>query len=227
VIVTIMQPAYLPWLGYFHRISLCDLFIVLDHVQIDRNSKTGFAHRNKVRTRDGWCWLTVPLRTKGKHGQLYLNQLEIANDQAWAEKHWATLRQNYARAKFFAQHAAALEGIYALRWELLAQLARELTAYQLDAFGIRTPLRFSSEMGVEGAKDELILNLCRAAGAEVYLSGPFGRDYLRAELFEQAGVRIVFHDYNHPSYPQAHPGFEPIMGRGNMDRPAVAVGGTS
>src|SRR5262245_36818808 len=111
-----MQPAYLPWLGYFHRIALADLFIVLDHVQIDRNSKTGFAHRNKIRTKDDWCWLTVPLKTKGKHGELYLDKVEIANDQPWAERHWATLRHNYQKAKFFAEHASALDGFYARSW---------------------------------------------------------------------------------------------------------------
>jgi hypothetical protein len=240
MIVTIMQPAYLPWLGYFHRIALSDLFIVLDHVQIDRNSKTGFAHRNKLRTKEGWAWLTVPLKTKGKHGQLYLNELEIA-DQDFRAKHWGTIRHNYSKAPFFAEHAAALESIYAQPWERLVPLACELMKYQLEALGITTPLRFSSEMAVEGNKDELIVNLCRAAGASAYISGPFGREYLKPEAFAEAGIRLVFHDYVHPTYPQAQGGFEPYMAAldlllnagpqsaailqsGNIDRAAILSG---
>jgi len=111
MIVTIMQPAYLPWLGYFHRIALADLFIVLDHVHIDRNSKTGFAHRNKMRTKESCSWLTVPLKTKGKHGQLILNELETA-EQDFRVKHWGTIRHNYSKAPFFAAHAAELQAIY-------------------------------------------------------------------------------------------------------------------
>jgi hypothetical protein len=242
VIVTIMQPAYLPWLGYFHRVALSDLFIVLDHVQIDKNSKTGFAHRNKVRTKEGWCWLTVPLKTKGQHANLFLNKIEIANDQPWAAKHWATIRHCYAGAPHFGQHSPALEQFYARPWERLADLARETTRYQLDAFTIHTPMRFSSEMGVPGAKDELILNLCRAVGASVYVSGPFGRDYLKPEPFNEAGIRVVFHDYRHPTYPQVYPGFQPymaaldlllncgpdslaVLGRGNLDRGTLTSGG--
>jgi hypothetical protein len=211
LIVTVMQPAYLPWLGYFHRVALSDLFIVLDHVQIDKNSKSGFAHRNKVRTLDGWVWLTVPLKTKGKHGKLYLNQLEIVDDQPWAEKHWATLRHNYGRAPYFKEYARSLEDVYARSWNRLTDLARAITGSQLDAMGIHTPIRFSSEMNVQGTKDELILNLCQAVGATTYVSGPFGRSYLRLELFEAAGIRVVFDDYQHPTYPQVYPGFEPYM----------------
>ena len=59
--VTIMQPAYLPWLGFFDRIEASDIFVVLDNVQLDTSSKTRFTNRNKIRTRDGWIWLTLPM----------------------------------------------------------------------------------------------------------------------------------------------------------------------
>jgi len=206
-----MQPAYLPWLGYFHRVSLSDLFIVLDHVQVDRNSKTGFAQRNKVRTRDGWCWLSVPLKTKGRSGDLALNKVEIADDQNWAEKHWSTLKHCYGKAPFFAQHAAAVEAWYLRPWNCLAELAREVIRHHLDALDLRVPVRFSSEMNARSSKDELIRELCQEVGATVYVSGPFGRDYLCAEAFAAAGIRLVFHEYVHPTYRQAYPGFEPYM----------------
>ena len=62
MIISINQPAYLPWLGYFERIAMSDLHIVLDHVQFEKGS---FTNRNKVRTGDDAAWLTVPLATKG------------------------------------------------------------------------------------------------------------------------------------------------------------------
>ena len=45
----------------------------------------------------------------------------------------------------------------------------------------------------------------------MYLSGPLGRDYLVPERFEEAGIELRYHDYVHPVYAQAHPGFEPYM----------------
>lgn len=209
--VSITQPAYLPWLGYFQRIAWSGKHIVLDHVQIDKSSKTKFANRNKVRTKEGWCWLTVPIKTKGRSGELPLNRIEIENDSGWAQKHWNTLRINYARAPFFADHAPFFQDVYARPWSRLIDLNRELTHYLLAAFQIHTPLLQSSEMGVTGGKDNLILNLCQAAGATEYVSGPFGRDYLDAEAFAAAGLALYFHDYQHPIYSQVFEGFEPYL----------------
>lgn len=208
MIVSINQPAYLPWLGYFHRIAVSDLHIVLDHVQFEKNS---FSNRNKIRTKEGSCWLTVPLKTKGRFGELNLDRIEIDNSQGWASKHWKTLRQAYARAPYFESHEAPLEAIYGRTWERLSDLTRAMTTYQLEALGITTPIRYSSEMGVDGAKDELVLNLCEAVDAKIYLSGPLGRDYLRSELFDRAGITVRYHDYQHPIYTQTHLGFEPYM----------------
>ena len=208
MIVSINQPAYLPWLGYFHRIAISDAHIVLDHVQLEKNS---FTNRNKIRTRESWGWLTVPVQTAGKFGDLSIKEVEIANQKPWPAKHWQTLRLNYSKAPFFDQHAVFFERIYGRRWEKLGELAREITKYLLDAFGIRTKLYFSSQMAVSGKKDELVLNLCRELGATVYLSGPLGRNYLREELFSHQQIAVRYDDYQHPVYPQVYPGFEPYM----------------
>jgi len=208
MIVSINQPAYLPWLGYFHRVAAADVHIVLDHVQFEKNS---FTNRNKIRTHDGWSWLTVPVKTAGKFGHLPINEIEIANEKKWAMKHWEALRLSYAKAPFFSQHSRFFESVYQRPWRKLIDLADEMTRYLLREFGIKTKLYFSSEMKATGRKDELVLNLCREMGATVYLSGPLGRNYLREQLFEDAGMTVRYDDYQHPVYSQAHPGFEPYM----------------
>jgi hypothetical protein len=208
MIVSIHQPAYLPWLGYFHRIAVSDLHIVLDSVQFEKNS---FTNRNKVRTANGWCWLTVPVRTSGLFGALAIDRVEIETRADWQRKHWQTLRQNYGRAPYFAAHAPFFEELYACRWTRLADLCQAMTVYLLKAFGIATPLRYSSQMESGGAKDELILNLCREAGATTYLSGALGRNYLREQLFREAGIEVVYQDYAHPVYPQTTAPFLPYM----------------
>jgi WbqC-like protein family len=208
MIVSINQPAYLPWLGYFHRIAVSDAHIVLDHVQFEKNS---FTNRNKIRTQEGWGWLTVPVKTAGKFGDLPINEIEIANEKKWALKHWQSLRLNYSRAPFFEQHAAFFEGIYTRPWQKLVDLTREITAYLQDAFGISTRSYLSSQMKTLGKKDELVLNLCEKVGATVYLSGRLGRNYLREDLFRSHGIAVRYDDYHHPAYPQVYPGFEPYM----------------
>jgi hypothetical protein len=210
VTVSINQPAYLPWLGYFERIAASDVHIVLDHVQFEKNS---FVNRNKVRTREGWTWLTVPVLTKGRFGHLAINQLDLVAGHPWAKKHWSTLRMNYARAPFFPSYAPAYDALYAHPWSGFLPMAEAFLRQHLADLGIRTQILFSSTLGISGTKSDLVLNLCRAVGADRYLSGPLGRSYLTEADFEDAGIQLVYQDFKHPSYTQCQPGaFEPAMG---------------
>lgn len=210
MIVSINQPAYLPWLGYFDRIARSDLHIVFDDVKIERNTSTSFTNRNKIRTAQGWAWLTVPIRRLDEPDDEIINRVQVDGSH-WANKHLRSIVQSYSRAPHFAEHRDWLEGFYSRPQSHLAPLLRESTEYLLDALGIGTPLLYSSEMKVDGQKSELVLNLCKSAGASTYLSGPFGRDYLDVASFEAAGIKLKFDDYEHPIYPQLHAGFQPYM----------------
>ncbi len=208
MIVSINQPAYLPWLGYFDRIAKSDIYILLDHVQFEKNS---MANRNKVRTPPGWVWLTVPIRTKGRFGNLGINNLEINSELPWARKHWKTIHCNYARATYFEQYATFFQELYTDTWEQLDPLMSEITKYLLSEFEITTQLVKSSSLDPQYTKSDLVLELCRKVEANIYLSGPFGRQYLDRGAFERAGIELRFHDYPHPEYRQAFDGFEPYM----------------
>lgn len=210
MIVSISQPAYLPWNGYFNRIAKSDVAIVLDNVMLERSSKTRFTNRNKIRSAEGWTWLTLPVKTAGL-GQPLICNVELDMEQKWADKHFRSITQSYSRAPHFAAHRDWLADFYSQPWTHLAPMLKASTSYLLDAIGIDTPLLFSSKMGLNGQKSELILNLCKHTGATTYLSGPFGRDYLDAGAFEAAGIKIEFDDYEHPVYPQLHAGFQPYM----------------
>lgn len=210
MIVSIMQPAYLPWLGYFDRIAKSDLHIVLDSVPLERSSRTRFTNRNKIRTVNGWMWLTVPVVTAGK-GQPIINTTEIDNAQNWQRKHWLTIVHSYKSAPYFSRYKHFFEYFYNNNFKYLGALLREGTDYLLESLNIRTPMHYSSETKVDGQKSDLILNLCRYFGATKYLSGPFGRDYLDQKKFESARIEISFHDYRHPVYPQIFKNFEPYM----------------
>lgn len=207
--VAILQPAYLPWTGFLERIACADEAILLDHVRIDRNSKTKFANRNRVRTAEGWTWLTVPLRTKGLGDDLALNSLEVDESSRWRAKHWATLRQGYARAPFFAAYSNTLRETLARPWSHLTPLCDVLIDDLLRAFSITTPLRRSSQMQSRSTKSALILDLCMEAGADRYLSGPLGRDYLDASAFARAGIELCFHDHVPLVYDQHDADFVP------------------
>jgi len=208
MIVSINQPAYLPWLGYFDRVAKSDLHIVLDHVQFEKN---GFTNRNKVRAANCWSWLSVPVLTKGLFGELAIDRIEIDLTSNWASKHFKTLRANYSRSAYFSKYSDYFKDLYEYKWKYLAPMLQESTHYLLQELGIQTQQLRSSELSPRLKKADLILELCIKVGATTYLSGPFGRDYLNVGAFEQARIEIKYHDYIHPSYNQCFDGFEPFM----------------
>jgi hypothetical protein len=206
MIVSIAQPAYLPWLGYFDRVVKSDLAVVLDSVQIERKTKTAFSNRNRIRTSSGWSWLSIPLATAGL-GQPLIRNVKVDNTLPWKAKHWKSLCHSYSRAKYFKEYSNWLEGFYQSDLLLLTDVLSRSTEYLMQSLGIETQMVSSSRLNVPGSKSELVLNICKAVGATVYLSGPFGRDYLDVASFRESGIELKFHDYIHPVYIQAYPGF--------------------
>jgi hypothetical protein len=205
MIVTISQPRYLPWMGYMKRIATSDLFIYLDNVQY---TPRDWENRNKIKTDQGWAWLSVPVKARYR---ARIPEVTVDNEQAWQEKQWKTIQTYYNAAPFFSEYAPRLETIYQQPWEALTDLNLALTDALCECLGIQGNFARASELNVEGRGSELLLNLCKAVKATAYVSGPFGRDYLDAAAFEEAGIAIQYDDYQHPVYEQLHGEFQPSM----------------
>lgn len=211
MILTGHQPNYLPYLGFFHKIATSDAFVVVDTVQFVKRGPFGWIHRNRIRTREGWIWLSVPVLTSGKFTQS-IAEARIDNALPWRRKHWRSLQLAYARYPHFDAHAGFFEGLYAREWDRLADLSEAVVRYLMDAFGIQRPVYRASDLKPEGQATALILDLCRKLSADTYLSGVHGKDYLDEGAFAKAGIALRFSDFVHPTYSQApHPGFIPHL----------------
>lgn len=208
MLLSINQPAYLPWLGYYDRIARSDIHVVLDHVQFEKNS---MINRNKVRTQQGWCWLTVPVKTKGHFGNLGINKLEIGDVTGWSTKHLKTIHACYAKAKYYQRYINYFDELLNRDWPVLNPLLKDINSYILDQLGIRTKIVYSSDFDYSASKSKLLLQICQQFSADSYLSGPYGRDYLDKKLFNEAGIDVIYQDYSHPVYSQVYPGFESHM----------------
>jgi WbqC-like protein len=198
--LVVVQPSYLPWLGYFDQIRRCDRFVFYDDVQFDKN---GWRNRNRVKAAAGPVWLTVPVRTGGRMGQA-INEVEIANTIPWARKHLKTIGEAYARAPHCAAYLPALAGLLDRQWERLADLDISLIRLMCRWFGLSRPMARSSELGIEGDRNTRLLALCRHFGADTYLSGNAAQAYLDVEMFAAEGIRVEWQDFRHPEYPQRH-----------------------
>lgn len=205
--VGIHQPMYLPWLGLFDRIHRCDIFVLLDNVPYSKNY---FLNRNKIKIKDGFAWLTVPVLTKGNFGQL-IKDVEIDNTNNWKERHWKSIYFSYKKAPHFLSYGGFFESIYNRDWTKLTELNEELINYILETLHIKTPVIRASTLNIDGKKEGLILNICKKLNADEYLSGPDGRNYLNMELWEKNGIKVMLHEYRHPQYSQLYGEFLPNM----------------
>ncbi|MBS0185075.1 MAG: WbqC family protein [Proteobacteria bacterium] len=208
MIISINQPAYLPWLGYFNRILKSDLHIVLNHVQFEKNS---FTNRNKILLNEKPLWLTIPLLTKGNFQNLAINSLTIDPKINWKKKHWLTLEQAYSKQENWMTFRDDLRELYSLNSYNFFEILKTFLVYFLDYFGIEKKILFSSDYTFQEKKSDLILEICKKFGATKYISGQFGKDYLELNKFHDHGIEVIFDTYKHPQYPQKSEEFIPYL----------------
>jgi hypothetical protein len=202
-VVAIHQPNFLPWLGFFHKMALADVFILLDNVPFSKNN---FQNRVKIKSAQGEQWLTVPVLTKGRFGQLTC-EVSINNKIRWQKTHLGALRTNYQRTAYYEEVLDWLEPLYRETPTYLAAFNQSLIEAVLHHLELPAKLVLASSLGSEGCGSELLLQLVQAVDGNVYVSGPSGRDYLDISVFERVGIKVQFQQFHHPVYPQLYGDF--------------------
>ncbi len=205
MILSAHQPYFLPWLAFFDKVARSDLFIVLDHVQFGAES---FQNRNRIKLASGAHWITVPVQRRGLGERICDKAVESGSGaRDWQKKLWRTVEQSYAKAACFRDYRDPLHDALTRPWEKLVDLNVHLLKLVFGWLDIRTPAIRSSTLGLQKAKTELIGEMCDHFGADVYLSGVGGsKGYLDVGALAAQGVRVEWHHYAHPTYPQQHMG---------------------
>lgn len=198
MIVGIHQPNYIPWIGFFHKMHRSDVFVLLDTAPYTKN---GYQNRCMIKGPQGAFWLTVPVLTKGRSGQL-TKDVDINNSAKWRDKHWKSILQNYSKARCFQQHSDFFEGLYEREWSRLVDINETIITHIVQELGIQTRLISASTLQVSGGGSELLLSICKSIGADTYLSGPSGKRYLNQQRFEEEAILLRYHDFHHPTYDQ-------------------------
>lgn len=203
MLVAIHQPHYIPWLGYLDRMRKADLFVVLDHVQFERRN---YQNRTTILLEGEGKLLTVPVVQVSQKETILEKAIDNSEtgSRQWGPNHFKTLKYAYRKAPYFAQYAPRLQEILEKRWDRLVDLDLAMLEFVREAFGIDTPLARSSQMKVEGARSELLLNICREIGPRTTFLGGLGgsRGYLDLEAFAQAGIGVQWQEFSHPTYTQ-------------------------
>jgi len=200
-IVAIHQPNFLPWLGFFHKMVISNTFLILDNVQIQ---KTGGSYSNRVQFLVGGeaQWVTVPI-VRNYHGTRAINEIEINYKEPWREKLLKTIQTNYGRTPHF-------EEIFFLLRNLLASDIKNLSEFNIKGItdiqkglnlGVKTTVIASSVL-TKTSSTELLIELTKACGGTIYLSGGGADSYQDKGLFDKEGIKLQFQNFKHPTYEQ-------------------------
>jgi hypothetical protein len=204
--VAILQPSYLPWLGYFEQIDRSDVFVFYDDVQYDKH---GWRNRNKIKTPKGWQWLTVPVYHN--FGQK-IYEVKINNNIPWRRKHLKSLQANYARAPYYQTYIKFFEKVYSQHWEYLVDLNVYLIKQLCEFLGIKnTEFVHSRDLNIKGERTERLVKICQLFGADEYLTGDAAKNYLEEKKFQNANIKVIYQNYRHPVYPQLFGEFIPYL----------------
>jgi hypothetical protein len=207
-IITIHQPNYLPWIGLFSKVSHADCFLIGDTYLLGGQS---MLNRNKIRTINGWKYLTVPIGHK--YEGTMIHDIPLPEKKDWQQNHWNAIYNNYLKAVFFEFHKGFFKETYQKDYRYLHQINENIIYYLLNCFNIKVEIIRASDLGINPnlEKTDLMIALLKAAGASTYLSGPSGRNYLETEKFARKNIELKFFNFQHPVYKQNYPNFESNM----------------
>src|ERR1035438_5767651 len=105
------QPQYIPYVGFFNKISHADVFVFVDNIQFNRKS---WQQRTLIKSNNSSIYLTIPVSKKRKDDQL-INEVEIIDD-GWRNKHWRSILLSYGKTPFFNLYKDELESFYKKEW---------------------------------------------------------------------------------------------------------------
>jgi hypothetical protein len=199
--VAIHQPQYLPWLGYLDKLDSADLFIILDTVQFKKHE---WQNRNRIRTNEGWQWLTVPIIDRFPER---IDRVAVSSGVDWARKHRHALALQYGKAPYWEPVGPALLALLERPWTRLCDLNVAALDLLCDHLGIATPRRLASTLSAREEPTDRLIDLCRAVGGTTYLAGQGGAGYMDLARFAQADIAVSAQGYRHPEYPQRYTPF--------------------
>jgi hypothetical protein len=191
------QPVYLPGIILFNKIALSDVFMFVGHCQYSPKS---WHTRNRIRNGGGEIFLSVPVVKAGRFGQS-VNETEIDN-QPWKRKHLATIYHTYHRRPFFPEYFPELEELVSRPWTSLGVMNMAIIRAMMCWFELDTPVLDSADYGVSGHQTDMLIGMCRAAGADRYLSNLGSQAYVDEEEMRCNGIEHCWQDFLHPVYEQ-------------------------
>lgn len=195
-IIAIHQPNYLPWLGYFYKISQCDIFVFLDDVQF---SNQGMHNYTYLKTANGPYRLKYPVNQK--FGDT-IKQVSAKDELDWKKKHTDAIALHYKKTPYFQEVFEDYKNILNQDYKDIVDLNTAFILFYSKKMGITTQFVRSSELNMESHRTEKIIDICKALDGSVYYSGTGAKAYQTNEEYESQGIELRYSVFSPVAYPQ-------------------------
>ena len=200
----IMQPTYLPWLGYFDLIARVQEFIFLDNVKFNKSS---YHHQNKILSTNGVILLSVPTHARKGRMETSINEVEIDNSKNWKKKHLSSIRQSYGKARYYSEIYPCIEDVISKDIRSLSELNIELIKLFSSILALDVNFHLASHLDIPtNDKTQRLIDLCRMYQCDSYYSPVGALDYLdtieNKKRFKAADIEVYFQDFETVPYPQ-------------------------
>jgi hypothetical protein len=199
-VVAIHQPNFFPWLGFFDKIRRSDIFLAMDNAQFSKTGGT-WSNRVKMLVNAEPAWVTMPI-VRAYHGVRSIREMRVTDDPSWRKKILSTIERSYRRAPHFG-------AVFPLLEESVRNPTTDLAEYNLGAIralcaalGLVTPIVLGSTLEVEDRATDLLVRMVKAVGGTAYLAGGGAAGYQEDDKFHEAGIKLIYQEFQHPTYPQ-------------------------
>lgn len=191
MLVSAHQLNYIPYPGYYAKIMASDAFMFIEKVQFEKKS---WQNRNKIITNNGVLTLGVPVLTKQKFTQS-IEKVRINNDVPWRHKHFKSIVLAYKKTPFFKLYSEFFEDLYKRQWEFLRDIDYAIMEFFIKELEIKTPIFYDKDFNLQGKKNDLLIDICKALKADAYLSNEGSADYVDIAYLNKSGLDHYFCRY--------------------------------
>ena len=199
MLIACHQPNFMPWPGFFYKAMQAERLVLLDDVQFPLGGS--WVNRNRLKNDQGELWLTVPVWKRGRSFQ-HINQVKICNEENWQKKHLLSLKHAYIHAPYWDEHGRFCQEVYQNPWQGLLDLNLTILDYLRAALEINEPFLRYSTLAPAAKGSQRLVSICKALGANKYLTIASSHKYLDEQLFKRHGIQIIYYKYDPPIYPQ-------------------------
>lgn len=205
MIIAIIQPSFLPWLGYFEQMAFADIFVYFDDVQY---TKRDWRNRNQFKSPYGVKSISVPVY-KGRGRHMLINEGMINYEQKWQRQFISKIEEWYKDAPFFEIIFPPIKETIQFKYDLLVDLNYSLNEIIMSFLEISIPVFKSSDIVNKSPdRNQKIIDICKHHKADILYDGKAAEAFIDKELFGKNNIDVIFQDYRPALYSQLYGKFE-------------------